>query len=167
MMDAFDEVLAENFGDVCVPVTISAAAPSHDAAAPSGTICIGDDDDDDYLDVDGENKVSTTKAVAVAVTSEKKRRRNVDKSKLLKATPIQHIDATKITCVFVPKKGGSTAIPLWNQYTLVWTYSDFGFTKWVIFSNYEPWLMKVVNASTHKSVRTMSKQFFEHVMNKI
>ena len=51
------------------------------------------------------------------------------------------------------------SVPLWCQYDATWRDVNFAGAKWVIVSNYESWVMDLVDAITNKSVRDVARGF--------
>ena len=87
-----------------------------------------------------------------------KKRRKMNPRHHLTFTPIQEKNGSSVVCVFVPRtKSSEDAIPLWPQYTATWRNSDFDNTKWLILSNYEKWVMRIVDGVSNKSVRQVAQ----------
>ena len=78
----------------------------------------------------------------------------------LKLTSIKFCDGDAVTCAFVGDQ--PVPVPLWGQYSASWRGFDFGGARWVLVSNYECWVMNLVNAITNKSVREVAKDFADH-----
>ena len=136
-----------------------------------------DDDGSDHAPVDEAAMQGAEPLVALqasererptakTATPEMKRRR-IDLNQKLKLTPIEEKNGSSVVCLFVPRAkvrstaAASEAIPLWPQYTAFWRDADFGHSTWLILSNYERWVMRLVDAVTHKSVRQVAKSMLD------
>ena len=64
-----------------------------------------------------------------------------------------------VECIAIKSKHKTVPIPLWGQYNAVWQSIDFQQAKWLIVSNYEHWVMRMVDALTKRSVREVAQTF--------
>ena len=68
-----------------------------------------------------------------------------------------------VRCIFVEHANSMVPVPLWSQYIASWRDADFGDSKWIVVSNYERWVMQVVDTVTSKSVRQVAKAVTDKV----
>ena len=71
-------------------------------------------------------------------------------------------NSNDVLCVGVKRPKSIVPVPLWSQYTAVWKTAELD-DKWIIVSNYERWVMQLVDAVTTKSVRAVAKKFSDLV----
>lgn len=86
-----------------------------------------------------------------------KRKHNPKNSLQLKR--IESVDGSDVPCIFVKKGSRQMVVPLWCQYRATWRDEDFENAKWISVSNYDSWVMGLVNAVTRHSVREVAKTF--------
>ena len=54
------------------------------------------------------------------------------------------------------------AVPLWDQYTVVARNLSIA-GKWIVVSNYEQWVMQLIDAVTPKCVRAIAKRLSDKI----
>ena len=64
-----------------------------------------------------------------------------------------------MTCALVPSGKTVVLVPLWSQYIVDCKEPGMELCKWIVVSNYERWVMQLVNLITRKSVRQVAKSF--------
>ena len=84
----------------------------------------------------------------------------------LKLTKIvmANCDDVELRCVGVQRGKHIVPVPLWNQYTVSWKTTAVA-GKWIVVSNYERWVMQLVDALTSKCVRAIAKKFCDKLKN--
>ena len=107
-------------------------------------------------------KVSGAKRASSASEDSGEKKRKCNPKKCLQLARIKYWDGDRVPCVFVRNGAQQVPVPLWCQYTGLWRDLDFGDSRWIIVSNYESWVMGLVDAVTNKSVREVAKAFADH-----
>ena len=77
----------------------------------------------------------------------------------LRLEAVEAHTAEYVRCIFIRGEKSDVPVPLWKQYTVSWKGADLQQSKWIVVSNYEPWLMQMINAVTNKCVRRVGKAF--------
>lgn len=106
----------------------------------------------------GKPSVDTKRKVANTPKPEPTKRPRLSQNSL-SLKPVNMIDAEDVMCVFVDRGECTVPVPLWHQYMVSWRDADFADSKWIVVSNYERWVMQVVDAVTCRSVRQVAKAF--------
>ena len=156
-MDLFDLALEE---DVTVQEATATPALSQGVAPSQGVAATRD----------GCKEISAThcprakRALPAVAMSEQPRgsknpRRHQNPKNSLQLECIEFKDGDHVPCVFVKTGQRQIPVPLWRQYRASWRDIDFGTATWVLVSNYESWVMDLVDAITNKSVRDVAKTF--------
>ena len=104
---------------------------------------------------------SKRKRLPAKAAPPKRKSRKMNPNHRLRTIPIEEKNGSNIRCIFVPRsKGQQEAVPLWPQYKVQWKDADFKDDTWLVLSNYERWVMLIVNAITNKSVRQVAQDIF-------
>ena len=118
-------------------------------------------------DTEEQQKQKIVKSSPLPVESSQSRRPRNFRELPLKLTKIvmANCDDVELRCIGVQRsKTQIVPVPLWNQYTVSWkTIAVAG--KWIVVSNYERWVMQLVDALTSKSVRAIAKKFCDKLKN--
>ena len=147
--------------------TTDKSAPSQ-VLAPSQAFndsCVEVSDDTETAALQMEHDVAKEHDTSLSSRSLKKRgkKRKHDATKSLRLEPIDYANGAEVPCIFVKSvKKTLVPVPLWCQYRAIWRDFDFDDAKWIQVSNYEFWVMELVDAITNKSVRVVAKTFVDH-----
>jgi hypothetical protein len=77
----------------------------------------------------------------------------------LRLEALEASDGCDVMCVFIPKKCGNVAVPLWRQHKASWKGHNVGDAKFIVVSYSEVWLRQLVDAVTTKCVRQVAQAF--------
>ena len=174
-MDVFGDALDDPWAACTAPQSVSKMAPSQDTlfdstprrASPTITVI----DDDEHVSPESSTEGSQPSATYVladavsspksdAVTPSLSKRRRVT-TKVPQFTPVPSGDAMEVMCVFVPSGKKLIPVALWTQYTVTWDATSLGDSRWLMFSNYERWLMELVDVATNRPIRAVAKNFMD------
>jgi hypothetical protein len=162
--------------------SVSSVAHSQDtmelspASSSDAVIELSDEDEPLTMETVGWADFDTTTAppitsqtsldvLDVVIQPKKKRKCN---EKLPTITHIASSCDNELLCIFV-QKGTTKAshattmpVPLWGQYTVRMNGNSLG-AQWLIISNYENWIVRLVDTVSVKSVRDLAKRLFDRV----
>ena len=179
-MDLFDDAL----GETCIADVSVAAhamlAPSQDiapaaahAATPSDCIVISDDIDDHCTEGLSQAPVAPsqapvqqtcdtppcTKRVSSHVDHLGEEKRAQSRRNPFQLKALHEVEGGLVACAMIPSGKTFVPVPLWSQYIVDSSDPEMRRSKWIVVSNYERWLMQLVNLITNKSVRQVAKAF--------
>ena len=142
-------------------------APSQGIAAIDELGAISSDDCKEISEVPRQvpetpEKVIRAKRVSSVPEHPCRKKKKYNPKNSLQLARITYVDGDNMPCVFVSNGSQQVPVPLWCQYTATWRDVDFGDSRWIIVSNYESWIMGLVDAVTNKRVRDVAKTFADH-----
>ena len=162
VMDLFDDALAETA--MLVPSQDITTAAGH-AATPSDCIVILDDVDEhcaEALSQAPEDPSQAlvqltceippcTKRASAQANHQAMPKRTCSRKKALNIMAWEKVEGDVVTCALVPSGKTVVLVPLWGQYTVDCKELGMPNCKWIVVSNYERWVMQLVNLITNKS----------------
>ena len=155
-------------------LVLSQGLPPRQGTAPSQGIAAIDElgaiSSDDCMEIsevprqvpETPEKVSRAKRASSVPEHPGGKKRKYNPKNSLQLARIKYVDGDNVPCVFVSNGAQQVPVPLWCQYTATWRDVDFGDSRWIIVSNYESWIMGLVDAVTNKRVRDVAKTFADH-----
>ena len=131
-------------------------------ALAAGPVCIASQNNG----ANGGNQEETGKSDDPHVKPSK-RARAWPLGKLPKTTALTAEPGDGVICIFVGIGKKRRPVPMWPQYTVDWNGVDFGSGNFIVISNYETWMLSVVDAVTvygsGQKARNVAKTCMERV----